>query len=66
MSDSDLRTLYREQAPKAPEGQFSLETLIEGSGPIELDIGFGRGLSLLEQAAVSPASRIIGIEINGC
>ena len=64
MSDSDLRRLYREQAPRAPEGRFSLEELIEGSGPIELDIGFGRGLSLFERAATSPESRIIGIEVK--
>jgi tRNA (guanine-N7-)-methyltransferase len=64
VSDSDPRRLYREQAPTAPEGGFSLETLVEGSGPIELDIGFGRGLSLFERAALSPDSRIIGIEIK--
>ena len=64
MSDSDLRRLYREQAPKAPEGRFSLEAVIAGSGPLELDIGFGRGLSLFEGAALRPDSRIIGIEIK--
>ncbi len=64
MSDSDLRRLYREHAPRAPEGRFSLETLLEGSGPIELDIGFGRGLSLFERAAQVPDSRIIGIEVK--
>lgn len=64
MSDSDLRRLYREQAPRAPEGPFSLEDLIAGSGPIELDIGFGRGLSLFERAAAAPQSRIIGIEVK--
>ena len=64
MSDSDLRRLYREQAPRAPEGRFSLEDLIAGSGPIELDIGFGRGLSLLERSAAAPESRIIGIEVK--
>jgi len=60
----DLRRLYREQAPRAPEGRFSLEELIEGSGPIELDIGFGRGLSLFERAEAAPESRIIGIEVK--
>lgn len=60
----DLRRHYREQAPRAPEGLFSLEDLIEGSGPIELDIGFGRGLSLFERAAAAPQSRIIGIEVK--
>ncbi len=64
MPDSDLRRLYREHAPRAPEGRFSLETLLEGSGPIELDIGFGRGLSLFERAAQVPDSRIIGIEVK--
>ena len=64
MSDSDLRRLYREHAPRAPEGRFSLEALVEGEGPIELDIGFGRGLSLFERAALAPESRIIGIEVK--
>ena len=64
MSDSDLRRLYREHAPRAPEGRFSLAELVEGEGPLELDIGFGRGLSLFERAAAAPESRIIGIEVK--
>ena len=64
MSDSDLRRLYREHAPRAPEGRFSLEEQVEGDGPIELDIGFGRGMSLFERAAAAPDSRIIGIEVK--
>jgi tRNA (guanine-N7-)-methyltransferase len=64
MASSDLRDLYREGAPRAPEGRFSLEDLIPGGGPIELDIGFGRGLSLLERAERAPESRIIGIEVK--
>ena len=64
MSDLDLRQLYREKAPRPPEGRFSLEELVEGSGPIELDIGFGRGLSLFERATASPQSRIVGIEVK--
>ena len=64
MSDSDLRWPYRDGAPRAPEGRFSLEERIQGPGPIELDIGFGRGLSLFERAAASPESRIIGIEVK--
>lgn len=62
--DQDLRTFYRDEAPRAPEGRFSLEELVEGSGPVELDIGFGRGLSLFERAAAAPQSRIIGIEVK--
>jgi tRNA (guanine-N7-)-methyltransferase len=38
--------------------------LIDGEGPIELDIGFGRGMSLFERAAAAPQSRIIGIEVK--
>jgi tRNA (guanine-N7-)-methyltransferase len=64
VTGSDLRWLYRAKAPRAPEGRFSLEELIEGTGPIELDIGFGRGLSLFERAAASPRSRIVGIEVK--
>jgi tRNA (guanine-N7-)-methyltransferase len=64
VSDSDLRWLYRDEAPRAPEGRFLFGDLIEGSGPIELDIGFGRGLSLFERAAAAPESRIIGIEVK--
>lgn len=64
MSDSHLRRHYIEQAPRAPEGTFSLDELIPGSGPIELDIGFGRGRSLFERAERAPASRIVGIEVK--
>ena len=64
MAGTDLRSLYREGAPRAPEGRFELGALVEGDGPIELDIGFGRGLSLFERAAVAPDSRIIGIEVK--
>jgi tRNA (guanine-N7-)-methyltransferase len=51
-------------APRAPEGRFSLDALLPGEGPLELDIGFGRGLSLFERAAAAPASRIVGVEIK--
>jgi tRNA (guanine-N7-)-methyltransferase len=64
MADSGLRRFYRENAPRAPEGRFSFDSLLHGTGPIELDIGFGRGLSLFERAALAPKSRIVGIEIK--
>lgn len=41
-----------------------MEDLIAGSGELELDIGFGRGLSLFERAAIAPQSRIVGIEVK--
>jgi tRNA (guanine-N7-)-methyltransferase len=64
MAGNDLRSLYRERAPRAPEGRFELGALVPGSGPIELDIGFGRGLSLFERAELAPESRIVGIEVK--
>ncbi|MEM7434072.1 MAG: tRNA (guanosine(46)-N7)-methyltransferase TrmB [Myxococcota bacterium] len=64
MSDSDLRRRYIEGAPRAPEGHFSLRDIVGAEGPIELDIGFGRGQSLIERAAVAPASQIVGIEVK--
>ncbi|MEM7137149.1 MAG: tRNA (guanosine(46)-N7)-methyltransferase TrmB [Myxococcota bacterium] len=64
MSDSDLRRKYIEGAPRAPEGPFSLRDVVGAQGPIELDIGFGRGQSLIERAAVAPGSQIVGIEVK--
>jgi tRNA (guanine-N7-)-methyltransferase len=64
MAEKDPATLYKELAPRAPEGRFSLPALLPEEGPLELDIGFGRGLSLFERARVSPQSRVIGIEIK--
>jgi len=64
MAGTDLRRLYREEAPRAPEGQFDLRALVDEKGPIELDIGFGRGLSLFERAAAAPEARIVGLEVK--
>src|SRR5690606_3782509 len=55
---------YGEIAPRAPEGQIDLDALLPFSGPLELDVGFGRGRSLFERAAASPESRLLGIEIK--
>jgi tRNA (guanine-N7-)-methyltransferase len=56
-------------ARRAPEGPFDAATLFSGDGapgegPIELEIGFGRGRFLLERARAAPGSRIVGIEIK--
>ena len=40
-----------------------LEELIEGSGPWELEIGFGKGRYLLRSAADHPERRFLGIEV---
>lgn len=56
---------YIELAPKAPEGRIDLRTLWPvNSGDIELEIGFGRGMFLLERAAVVPSTRLLGVEIK--
>jgi tRNA (guanine-N7-)-methyltransferase len=55
---------YGAIAPRAPEGAVDLNELLPFPGPLELDIGFGRGRSIFERAAISPESRIVGVEIK--
>jgi tRNA (guanine-N7-)-methyltransferase len=42
-----------------------LERLLPGSGPWELEIGFGKGRYLLARAAARPERRFLGIEMAG-
>lgn len=60
----DRRRLYDEEAPKAPEGPVDLAAALPGDGPLELDVGFGRGLSLVERAEVAPEARVVGVEVR--
>lgn len=56
---------YDDLAPRPPDGSITLEHLFgDGDGPIEVDVGFGRGMSLFERAARAPEARILGIEIK--
>ena len=55
---------YREIAPKPPEGAIDLHALVAGEGDLEIDVGFGRGMSVFERASAAPQSRIVGIEIK--
>lgn len=55
---------YRAQAPRPPEGPLDLETLLPGSGEIEIEVGFGHGLFLFERGAVRPDVRIVGLEVK--
>jgi tRNA (guanine-N7-)-methyltransferase len=56
---------YQQLAPAAPEGAIDLSQLWDdASGDLELEVGFGRGMFLLERAATAPSSRILGIEIK--
>lgn len=65
VGETEERVRYDLMAPRPPEGEVDLRTLwTDEKGPIELDIGFGRGASLFERAAAAPESRILGIEIK--
>jgi tRNA (guanine-N7-)-methyltransferase len=59
---------YQELAPAAPDGPIDLSLLWDeaahADAELELEVGFGRGMFLLERAAAAPGSRILGIEIK--
>jgi tRNA (guanine-N7-)-methyltransferase len=56
---------YRSIAPRAAgEGPVDVRGYFAGEGPLELDLGFGRGLSLFERARAAPDARILGVEIK--
>jgi tRNA (guanine-N7-)-methyltransferase len=55
---------YQDMAPTFPEGDIDLGALLPGGGPLELEIGFGRGAFLLGRAVAAPGSRVIGVEIK--
>lgn len=55
---------YDRMAPRAPEGPIDLREVVPGEGPLEIDIGFGRGQSLFERAAAAPEARLLGIEVK--
>ena len=42
-----------------------LDALVAGSGPWEVEIGFGKGRYLLERARREPETRFLGIEVAG-
>jgi tRNA (guanine-N7-)-methyltransferase len=55
---------YETMAPRPPEGGVDLDALLPGAGPLELDLGFGRGRSFLERASTRPDVRVIGLELK--
>jgi tRNA (guanine-N7-)-methyltransferase len=59
-----IAKLYREQAPRAPEGDCDLFELFPRNAEIELEIGFGRGLFLLQRAQAAPGAYLLGLEIK--
>lgn len=56
---------YRRMAKEPPpEGPLDLAHLLPGTGPVELEIGYGHGRFLLERAAACPDVRLVGVEIK--
>jgi tRNA (guanine-N7-)-methyltransferase len=63
-SELDPSVRYRTLAPRAPERNFDLLELFAASAEIELEIGFGRGLFLLQRALAAPGAQLWGLEIK--
>jgi tRNA (guanine-N7-)-methyltransferase len=58
---------YVQLAPEPPAGPIQLATLwpnVADLREFELEIGFGRGMFLLERARAAPSSGIVGIEVK--
>jgi len=53
---------YVALAQAAPEGTIDLTSLVSGAGLVEVEVGIGRGLFLLERARAFPAVRLLGLE----
>lgn len=51
-------------APRFPDGEVTLDQLIAGEGPFEIEIGSGRGGFLFERSDARPDVRIVGLEIR--
>lgn len=66
MGETEARVRYDLKVPRPPlEGPVELSELFDGRpGPIELDIGFGRGASVFERARSAPAALILGVEVK--
>lgn len=58
------RRRYETVTPRLPEGPLDLTTLVPGDGPLELDVGFGRGASLFARHDAAPEARLVGVEIK--
>ena len=52
-------------APRYPdEGRVDIASILPGAGPIEIEIGPGRGGFMFERAAANPSARLLGLEIR--
>lgn len=55
---------YAHAARFPGEGDVDIDSLMPGKGPIEIEIGPGRGGFLFERAAAAPDRRLLGLEIR--
>jgi tRNA (guanine-N7-)-methyltransferase len=55
---------YREHAPRVPVDGLDIFEIYPSTVQIEMEIGFGRGLFLLQRAAAVPAAHMLGLEIK--
>jgi tRNA (guanine-N7-)-methyltransferase len=51
-------------APRLPEGQVSLPSLVPSEGPLALEIGPGRGAFALSWLAHDPRARLVALEVR--
>src|SRR5262245_2141794 len=52
-------------APRLPAGRpIDVRDVVPGDGPIEIEIGPGRGGFLFERCEANPRARLIGLEIR--
>ena len=60
----DPRAQYA-NPPRLPEGdEVLLAEFLPGNEPLELEIGPGRGMFILERAVAAPDARLLGMEIK--
>ncbi len=55
---------YARAARLPDEESIDVRALLPGDGPIEIEIGPGRGGFLFERAAAAPTARLVGLEIR--
>lgn len=59
-----LRELWPEFGITFSEGLLDLDSIFRRSAPRVLEIGFGNGETLIEQASANPATDYLGIEVH--
>ncbi len=61
--EKEFAVLWERYGRTIPEQEFQPEALFDQSGPITLEIGFGHGEVLLNEAQVCTQHNILGIEV---